>query len=90
MSFAGSTYHETSALFSLSLPHLVVLDIAAIGLPAENYPKEGKKQMVPSLRFRRWRDVERYLLSWGADAEASEDLKKPGAPQEFPQNLRSR
>jgi hypothetical protein len=35
----------------------------------EIYPPDGKRQMVPALRFQSFKDVERYLLSLGADVE---------------------
>jgi hypothetical protein len=48
------------------------VDITKIGLLTEIYPKVGKEQMVPSLRFQSWRDVEEYLLALGAEAEKLE------------------
>ncbi len=52
------------------LSHTVIaVDLTEIDLPTEIYPPGGKKQMVPTLRFQSWRDVENYLLSLGADAE---------------------
>ena len=48
---------------------VVVVDLTEIGLPMEIYPPDGKRQMVPALRFQSFKDVERYLLSLGADVE---------------------
>ena len=47
---------------------ILVVDITEIGLPLI-YPRDGKRQMVPTIRFQSWRDVEHYLLGFGADAE---------------------
>jgi hypothetical protein len=48
-------------VYSLSHTWLVV-DITAIGLPNEIYPKEGNEQMVPTLRFQSWKHVKQYLF----------------------------
>jgi hypothetical protein len=58
-----------------SLSHTwLVVDISRIGLPTEVYPEDGKEQMVPSLRFQRWSDVEHYLTGLGADPESLQKL----------------
>lgn len=57
-----------------SLSHtFVVVDITEIGLPTEIYPKEGKEQIVPSLRFQNWRDAEQYFSGLGARSAALEE-----------------
>ncbi len=53
---------------------IVVVDITEIGLPTEIYPPDGKRQMVPTVRFQSWTDVEHYFLSLGADAETLEKI----------------
>jgi hypothetical protein len=45
----------------------LVVDITDVGLPTEIYPPEGKRQMVPTLRFQSWTDARAYLLASGAD-----------------------
>jgi hypothetical protein len=53
-----------------SLSHtFLVVDITKIGPPTEICPEAGKEQIVPSLRFQSWKDVERFFLSRGANAE---------------------
>jgi hypothetical protein len=51
----------------------VVVDITTIGLPNEIYPEEGKPQMVPTLRFQSWKNVEQHLRVSGATAEMIEN-----------------
>jgi hypothetical protein len=50
----------------------LVVDITDIGLPAEIYPQEGKRQDVPTLRFQTWRDARQYLADSGATEEMLE------------------
>jgi hypothetical protein len=57
-----------------SLSHTVlVVDITAIGLPAEIYPPDGETKTVPSLRFQSWEDAEQYFLRLGADAQTLQE-----------------
>ena len=49
---------------------ILVVDISEIGLPNEIFPPEGKRQVVPTIRFQSWKDVERCLLGFGADAQS--------------------
>lgn len=51
---------------------ILAIDITDIGFSNEAFPDEGKLQMVPSLRFRSWNNVQRYLESLGADQEIIE------------------
>ena len=57
---------------------ILVVDITEIGLPTEIYPPDGKRQLVPTLRFQSWRDVEQHLSSLGADAEVLGNLHTIG------------
>jgi hypothetical protein len=49
---------------------IVVIDITELGLTNEIFPPTGKQQMIPSLRFQSWIDVQQYFSSLGADTEA--------------------
>jgi hypothetical protein len=58
-----------------SLSHtFVVVDITDLGLPNEIYPRDGKRQMVPSLRFQSWNDAKRDLTKLGAAPETLEAI----------------
>jgi hypothetical protein len=61
---------------------IIAVDISAIGVPTEIYPVEGQMQMVPTICFRGWDNVERYMLGIGADVKeitiVAERLKKTG------------
>jgi hypothetical protein len=66
-----------------NLNHTTLLvDITAVGLPAEIYPPEGVPQPVAARRFQNWPDAEQYLLGMGADPEhlsrTLEGIKKNG------------
>jgi hypothetical protein len=60
----------------------LVVDITDIGLPTEIYPPEGKRQIVPTLRFQSWRDARQSLAESGATEEmleqASTQIKASG------------
>ena len=59
-------------IYALSHTFLVV-DLTDIGLPTEIYPPDGKRQMVPTLRFQSWKDARENLMASGADVETIED-----------------
>jgi hypothetical protein len=66
-----------------SLSHtVVVVDITEIGPPTEIYPREGKRQLVPSFRFQSWKDADAYFLQLGADPDliekAAASIQKAG------------
>jgi len=41
---------------------ILCVDISSVGLPTEIIADEGELKMVPSIRFRTWANVEKYLL----------------------------
>ena len=58
-----------------SLNHTVLLvDITAIGLPAEVYPSEGKPQAVQTLRFQTWGSAKEYLRGLGTSEERLDEI----------------
>ena len=69
--------HECRRFLLHSQNHTMLLvDITEVGLPTEIYPKGGKEQTVPLLRFQTKSDAEEYLHGLGADAETLETVSR--------------
>jgi hypothetical protein len=52
------------------------VDLKEVSVPTKIVPSDGEVQLVPSLRFRAWTDVERHFRHLGGSAEAIESAKE--------------